>query len=95
MNNFYVNYIFQDDLGSIIECSGFAVGMMVSRLVDRPCGVGFLDLGKYHKFLTCAVDDAREVVDHDSFMSFDFTTFSTPPTPSVATVPEDELDSVA
>ncbi|XP_028168664.1 transmembrane protease serine 6-like isoform X2 [Ostrinia furnacalis] len=81
----------KDDLGSVIECSGFAVGMMISRLVDRPCGVGFLDLSKHNKFLTCGVDDARDVIDHDAYMSFDFTTFTPPPTPSVITVPNSPI----
>ncbi|RVE41926.1 hypothetical protein evm_013420 [Chilo suppressalis] len=63
-----------DDVGSIIECSGFAVGMMVSRLIDRPCGVGFLDLQKNNKFITCGVDDSRDVITHDDDMVFDFGT---------------------
>ncbi|KAL4709064.1 hypothetical protein ACJJTC_005925 [Scirpophaga incertulas] len=63
-----------DDIGTVIECSGYAVGMMISRLIDRPCGVGYLDLTKHAKFLTCGVDDARDVVDHDPFMHFDETT---------------------
>ncbi|XP_059052548.1 uncharacterized protein LOC131847101 [Achroia grisella] len=74
-----------DDLGTIIVCSGFVQGMMTSRLVDRPCGVGFLDLSKYNKFLTCGVDDSRDVIDHDDFMTFDFTT--NPPTPSLIVPP--------
>ena len=41
--------------------------MMVSRLVDRPCGIGFLDLGKYVKFLTCGVDDSRDLLDDDDY----------------------------
>lgn len=62
-----------DDMGSILICDGFAHGMMTARLVDRPCGVGFLDLTLYNKFLTCGVDDSRDVIDHDDFMAFDFT----------------------
>ncbi|KAH9633249.1 hypothetical protein HF086_006851 [Spodoptera exigua] len=76
-----------DDVGSVIVCSGYAKGIMVSRLVDRPCGVGFLDLSRYTKFLTCGVDDSRDVLDHDSHMEYDFTTVPQPPTPSVLTVP--------
>ncbi|XP_068617925.1 azurocidin-like isoform X2 [Battus philenor] len=63
-----------DDVGSAIVCSGFAIGMMTSRLVDRPCGVGFSDLTKYSKFLTCGVDDSRDVIDHEAVMEFDYTT---------------------
>lgn len=35
---------------------------MTSLIVDRPAGVGYLDMTKYHKFLTCAVDDSRDMV---------------------------------
>ncbi|XP_021207400.1 uncharacterized protein LOC101736819 [Bombyx mori] len=73
-----------DDLGSLIECSGFAQGMMTSRLIDRPCGVGFIDLSLYNKFLTCAVDDSRDVINHDVSMAFEYTT-NTRVTPSIAT----------
>lgn len=62
-----------DDVGSVIVCSGFARGMMVSRLVDRPCGVGFLDLTKYTKFLTCGVDDSRDVINHEIHMDYPYT----------------------
>ncbi|CAH2092952.1 unnamed protein product [Euphydryas editha] len=72
-----------DDLGSILVCSGYAQGMMTSRLIDRPCGVGFVDLSHYNKFLTCGVDDSRDVIDHDDFMTFDFSTYK--PTPSLMT----------
>lgn len=48
--------------------------MMTSRLVDRPCGVGFLDLTKYAKYLTCGVDASRDVIDHEAIMEFDYTT---------------------
>ncbi|CAF4879301.1 unnamed protein product [Pieris macdunnoughi] len=74
-----------DDLGSVLVCSGYAQGMMTSRLIDRPCGVGFVDLSQYTKFLTCGVDDSRDVVDQDEFMSFDFHTMKTPSTPTLAT----------
>ncbi|XP_026726349.1 uncharacterized protein LOC113492845 isoform X2 [Trichoplusia ni] len=74
-----------DDVGSVIVCSGFAQGMMTSRLVDRPCGVGFLDLSKYNKFLTCGVDDSRDVLDHDTHMEYDFTTVTFHRTPALAT----------
>ncbi|XP_072944858.1 azurocidin-like [Epargyreus clarus] len=77
-----------DDVGSVIVCSGYAQGMMTSRLIDRPCGVGFLDLSKYNKFLTCGVDDSRDVIDHDDFMSFDFSTKGLPSTPSLMTIEE-------
>ncbi|CAK1586990.1 unnamed protein product [Parnassius mnemosyne] len=60
-----------DDLGSVVVCSGYVLGMMTSRLIDRPCGVGFTDLSKYNKFLTCGVDDSRDLVDHDVYMEFD------------------------
>ncbi|XP_013180271.1 PREDICTED: lectizyme-like [Papilio xuthus] len=63
-----------DDIGSVVVCSGFVLGMMTSRLIDRPCGVGFLDLTKYAKFLTCGVDDSRDVIDHEAIMEFDYTT---------------------
>lgn len=63
--------------------------MMVSRLVDRPCGVGFLDLSKYSKFLMCGVDDSRDVVDHDPGMAMEFTSRAPPPTPSLMTVDVD------
>ncbi|XP_050549916.1 azurocidin [Spodoptera frugiperda] len=76
-----------DDVGSVIVCSGFAQGIMTSRLVDRPCGVGFLDLSKYTKFLTCGVDDSRDVLDHDTHMEYDFTTVALPSTPTVLTIP--------
>lgn len=61
---------FQDDLGSVLVCNGFIRGMMTSLLMDRPAGVGFLDLIKYHKFLTCGVDGARDVIrcDDDHMM---------------------------
>ncbi|KAI5642129.1 trypsin domain-containing protein [Phthorimaea operculella] len=60
-----------DDIGSVVECSGFLRGMMASRLIDRPCGVGFLDMSQYLKFLTCGVDDARDILGHDDFMEFE------------------------
>lgn len=63
--------------------------MMVSRLVDRPCGVGFLDLSKYSKFLMCGVDDSRDVVDHDPGMAMEFTSRAPAPTPSLMTVDVD------
>ncbi|KOB72588.1 putative tryptase 5 [Operophtera brumata] len=69
-----------DDLGSILVCSGFAEGMMTSRLIDRPCGVGFLDLANYNKFLTCGVDDARDVIGAFASEAFDY---STPKPPAV------------
>lgn len=78
----------QDDLGTVVVCHGFLRGMMVSRLIDRPCGVGFIDLTKYTKFLTCGVDDARDVLGHDDFMEFGYTTFRTPNTPSIASLKE-------
>ncbi|XP_037293249.1 kallikrein 1-related peptidase b27 isoform X2 [Manduca sexta] len=89
-NNKYLclrQFMCKDDLGSVIVCSGFVHGMMTSRLVDRPCGVGFLDLAKFNKFLTCGVDDSRDVVDHDAFMAFDFTSPKAPVTPTVITPP--------
>ncbi|XP_063537546.1 uncharacterized protein LOC134746905 [Cydia strobilella] len=51
-----------DDLGSVVVCGGYIQGMMTSELIDRPCGVGFLDLSKYIKFLECAVDDSRDAI---------------------------------
>ncbi|XP_063625554.1 uncharacterized protein LOC134797263 [Cydia splendana] len=51
-----------DDLGSVVECDGYIQGMMTSELIDRPCGVGFLDISKYMKFLECAVDDSRDAI---------------------------------
>ncbi|XP_073961903.1 uncharacterized protein isoform X2 [Choristoneura fumiferana] len=57
-----------DDMGSVIECNGYLRGMMVSMLVDRLCGIGFLDMSLYNKFMTCGVDDARDVMDGDSYM---------------------------
>lgn len=83
-----------DDVGSVIVCSGFAQGMMTSRLVDRPCGVGFLDLSKYVKFMTCGVDDSRDVLDHDTHMEYDFATVSHPATPVVLTPPEDNSTEI-
>nr|XP_026495771.1 uncharacterized protein LOC113400430 [Vanessa tameamea] len=74
-----------DDLGSVLVCSGYIQGMMTSRLIDRPCGVGFVDMSLYNKFLTCGVDDSRDVIDHDDFMTVDFST-SKPP-PSLMTAP--------
>lgn len=74
-------------MGSLIVCSGFAQGMMISRLVDRPCGVGFVDLSKFNKFLTCGVDDSRDVIDHGEYMSFEFTTKAPPPTMALITPP--------
>ncbi|CAH0725739.1 unnamed protein product, partial [Brenthis ino] len=64
----------QDDLGTVLVCSGYVQGMMTSRLIDRPCGVGFIDLSHYIKFITCGVDDSRDVIDHEDFMTFDFNT---------------------
>lgn len=64
----------QDDLGTVLVCSGYVQGMMTSRLIDRPCGVGFIDLSHYIKFITCGVDDSRDVIDHEDFMTFDFST---------------------
>ncbi|CAG4942460.1 unnamed protein product [Parnassius apollo] len=63
-----------DDVGSVVVCSGYVLGMMTSRLVDRPCGVGFTDLTKYNKFLRCGVDGSRDVVNQEVFMEVDFTT---------------------
>lgn len=60
---------------------------MTSRLIDRPCGVGFVDLSLYNKFLTCGVDDSRDVIDHDDFMSIDYKTL---PPPSLITTPHDK-----
>lgn len=60
--------------------------MMTSRLVDRPCGVGFLDLSKYNKFLTCGVDDSRDVLDHDTHMEYDFSTTPMHQTPHMKTL---------
>lgn len=77
-------HIFQDDLGSVLVCSGYAQGMMISRLIDRPCGVGFVDLANFNKFLTCGVDDSRDVIDHDPFMTMDFSTSKSVP---ILTVP--------
>ncbi|XP_061718573.1 serine protease 29-like [Cydia pomonella] len=51
-----------DDLGSVVVCGGYVQGMMTSELIDRPCGVGFLDVAKYFKFLECAVDDSRDAI---------------------------------
>ncbi|XP_047992490.1 serine protease 29-like [Leguminivora glycinivorella] len=51
-----------DDLGSVLVCGGYIQGMMTSELIDRPCGVGFLDVSKYFKFLVCAVDDSRDAI---------------------------------
>ncbi|XP_013183572.1 uncharacterized protein LOC106129526 [Amyelois transitella] len=67
-----------DDVGSIVVCDGVAKGMMISRLVDRPCGTGFIDLEQYRKFIMCGVDDSREVLLHDEVLMFDFTPPSTP-----------------
>ncbi|XP_053613463.1 uncharacterized protein LOC128676988 [Plodia interpunctella] len=67
-----------DDVGSVIVCDGVAKGMMISRLVDRPCGSGFVDLERYRKFITCGVDDSREVIHHDEFLMYDFTPPATP-----------------
>ncbi|XP_045500551.1 uncharacterized protein LOC123698000 [Colias croceus] len=61
-----------DDLGTVLICSGYVQGIMTSRLIDRPCGVGFMDLSKYTKFLTCGVDDSRDVMDQDDSLSMDF-----------------------
>lgn len=66
-------------------CSGYVQGIMTSRLIDRPCGVGFLDLNQYNKFLTCGVDDSRDVIDHEDILSFDFSTEKTLPTPALVT----------
>lgn len=74
-------------MGSVIVCSGFVQGMMTSRLVDRPCGIGFLDLSKFNKFLTCGVDDSRDVIDHGEYMSFDFTMRPPPATMALITPP--------
>lgn len=65
---------------------------MTSRLVDRPCGVGFLDLTKYSKFLTCGVDDSRDVIgsDDDGLMEF---ARESPPTPEVLTLPPENSTS--
>ncbi|CAH2261600.1 jg13659 [Pararge aegeria aegeria] len=78
----------KDDLGSVLVCSGYIQGMMTSRLIDRPCGVGFVDLSHYNKFLTCGVDDSRDVIDHEDFMSIDY---KTAPTPSLITTPHDNV----
>ncbi|XP_023943116.1 uncharacterized protein LOC112049466 [Bicyclus anynana] len=67
-----------DDVGSVLVCSGYVQGMMTSRLIDRPCGVGFVDLSLYNKFLTCGVDDSRDVIDHDDYMTIDYRTAVTP-----------------
>ncbi|XP_050682319.1 uncharacterized protein LOC126977511 [Leptidea sinapis] len=77
-----------DDLGTVLVCSGYVVGIMTSRLIDRPCGVGFLDLSLYNKFLTCSIDDSRDVIDIDEeFMSFDYKGISqTPATRPMVTV---------
>ncbi|XP_069361082.1 uncharacterized protein [Maniola hyperantus] len=77
-----------DDLGTVLVCSGFIQGMMTSRLIDRPCGVGFLDISLYNKFLTCGVDDSRDVIDHDEFMSLEY---QTAPAPSLMTTPQVDL----
>ncbi|XP_026321350.1 kallikrein-1-like [Hyposmocoma kahamanoa] len=74
-----------DDLGSPLVCHGFLRGMMISRLIDRPCGIGFIDLAKYTKFLTCGVDDARDVLVQDDYMEFGSTTIKFPKTLSIAT----------
>ncbi|PZC78904.1 hypothetical protein B5X24_HaOG217098 [Helicoverpa armigera] len=84
-----------DDVGSVIVCSGYAQGIMTSRLVDRPCGVGFLDLSKYTKFLTCGVDDSRDVLDHDTHMEYDFTTVGVPHTPELSTIREQNSTSIS
>lgn len=55
----------QDDLGSPLVCNGFITGIMTSHIVDRPAGIGFLDLRKFFKYLTCGVDDARDVINND------------------------------
>ncbi|KAJ8712343.1 hypothetical protein PYW07_005185 [Mythimna separata] len=83
-----------DDIGSVIVCSGFAQGMMISRLVDRPCGVGFLDLSRYTKFLTCGVDDSRDVIDSDGDgRYFDFQSQKLSSVPMVHTLPPDNTTS--
>ncbi|XP_075980565.1 uncharacterized protein LOC142979510 [Anticarsia gemmatalis] len=83
-----------DDMGSVVVCSGFARGIMTSRLVDRPCGVGFLDLSKYQKFIMCGVDDARDVVDHETPLAYDFTTRKPPNTPSLITIAENDTGEI-
>ncbi|XP_049880556.1 uncharacterized protein LOC126377011 isoform X5 [Pectinophora gossypiella] len=82
-----------DDLGTVIECSGFLRGMMTSRLIDRPCGVGYLDMNKYLKFLTCGVDDSRDILGHDDFIEFEFesTTITHPTLPSIVTPPHQNV----
>lgn len=79
-----------DDVGSVIVCSGFALGMMTSRLMDRPCGVGFLDLTKYSKFLTCGVDDSRDVLSDDDINAVVNTS---PVTPELSTLPPENSTS--
>ncbi|KAJ8715079.1 hypothetical protein PYW08_005060 [Mythimna loreyi] len=85
-----------DDVGSVIVCSGFAQGMMVSRLVDRPCGVGFLDLSRYSKFLTCGVDDSRDVIDSAGdgrFFDFQSQTLTGQQLPVLQTLPPENSTS--
>ncbi|XP_045774566.1 uncharacterized protein LOC123873652 [Maniola jurtina] len=77
-----------DDLGTVLVCSGYIQGMMTSRLIDRPCGVGFVDISLYNKFLTCGVDDSRDVIDHDDFMSLEY---HAAPMPSLLTTPHDDI----
>ncbi|KAG7306750.1 hypothetical protein JYU34_008181 [Plutella xylostella] len=50
-----------DDVGTALVCDGYVQGMMLSHLVDRPCGVGYVNVTRYVKFMTCAVDDARDI----------------------------------
>lgn len=60
-------------------CNGYVYGMMVSRLADRPCGIGFLDIVKYNKFLTCGVDDADDVYEeNENYYNLDLTTAMRP-----------------
>lgn len=80
-------------MGSLIVCSGFVQGMMTSRLVDRPCGVGFLDIAKFNKFLTCGVDDSRDIIDHDEYMAFEFTTRPHQSTLPLITPPHTNISS--
>ncbi|CAG9564692.1 unnamed protein product [Danaus chrysippus] len=83
-----------DDLGSTLVCSGYVQGMMISRLIDRPCGVGFVDLSKYNRFLSCGVDDSRDVIDHDELMAFEFDhTSKLLNTPSLLTTPHENITS--
>lgn len=71
---------------------------MTSRLVDRPCGVGFLDLTGYAKFLTCGVDDSRDVLNgaDEDVVEFHASTASTPAVqtlpPEISTSDEDRDD---